>query len=1318
MRQKRMQEADSYIARHRRRRIWQRIVGGLACVVVFCTTYALILPAITMENIGCGLAEHTHTEACYTRVTTETSQEPVCSLERLNLHEHTADCFDGNGERVCGYSDFVVHEHNSSCYDENGDLWCPLPEIEAHTHDESCYAQPEGVHTHDDECYIVERGKLICTESEEDTHIHDDSCYDEAGELICGQDESEGHTHSADCYETSRKLTCGLSEDAHQHTDECYEQNKVLTYDLPTEPEEDSDAEPELVCDKEEIVLHTHKDSCFDGNGTLICGKQEVLEHIHSADCFQTVETASASDEDALTCTIPEGDGAHTHSEDCYDEAGELICSLEESGGHRHSALCYGTWELTCGKEEHTHTDACIEAELTAEEQAQVDEVIALIDALSTQEEIEETLTAFDEAGDEDSYDAYLTEVIAQVKEAHEAYEALTEAQKLKVTNAAKLMALEPLWSVQLLPETNTDPKSIYEYAGSKAGASIEITVSDPDTGAVIQPDENGVWHVNERQSYNIRMTFASTSGMEQGTYYFELPEGQTLNSTSGTLMITDRTTNQEIEIGTWSIEMVDGTPRMVFNVSEDIKNYTNITLTAITQVRFQEADEPLNVGSDIKFQVVPTDTQEGNELSKWANEIETVTNEDGTTYQRIQWRTQILVHNGAEIVGKTITDTIEDTSTHYFSSADIAAGLEIEATDPDTGVMHRWTVHAGDEGLTWTESGWTYTIPETVTCERSGDHKTEGPVTLGNRGWKYYFRYTSTVLKDGSEGYVTYKNKAIGPNGEVAEDSEHQGGTTVPDASATKTGSFNEATQSFDWEMNVTIPAAEGEKYIYYWFLSDELSLRDAGDHDITDTADAENKLIYNDALRNATVTAVIDGQTVTIPNAREATASTPYCWEVYSNSTGEGTYQVNIYGHCTCTEATCQVWKNGKCADKGYNGSYGKLNDAFCRCWCATEDVTFTFRYSVEGEQAQKIIAAYGGQGDSLRNKVTLRHKEWDETKNNWSNVTADDDRAHIPIPGTFTKTDTSNKDDKTVTSFEITMNGEKQDLSQADGGTVTIVDTMSQTLLFMPDSLQITAEDRDDKVVTLVKDTDYTVEYNNSGVKNHTVTVKLLHPGAYKYVMTYNAAVYIPTGTTDFTYSNTASVQLFGKNYSDEVQATDTAQTAAGGETYGVTLKKVTDSDQTKTLSGAVFGVYSSGGTKLTEVTTGTDGTVQVQTDTSKGIVFLPHTLYYFQEITPPEGYQLNTQKYWFWFCNQESSGCKDCPKTEEEKTFCLPASGGTVSVSNKQIPTGHELPDTGGAGTTAYATGGLIAVIGAGLLLLYKEKKRRKGESASS
>lgn len=45
-----MQKATGFLSRKRRRRAWKRVVRFLACIVVFCTVYALILPAITLET--------------------------------------------------------------------------------------------------------------------------------------------------------------------------------------------------------------------------------------------------------------------------------------------------------------------------------------------------------------------------------------------------------------------------------------------------------------------------------------------------------------------------------------------------------------------------------------------------------------------------------------------------------------------------------------------------------------------------------------------------------------------------------------------------------------------------------------------------------------------------------------------------------------------------------------------------------------------------------------------------------------------------------------------------------------------------------------------------------------------------------------------------------------------------------------------------------------------------------------------------------------------------------------------------------------------
>lgn len=317
--------AEQFHNRHRRDRIWKKLVSVLCCVVVFCTTYALILPAITMEREPvCGLAEHQHGEGCYT-------QQEVRHLacRGTGVHTHTAACADGR----CGYGDFALHTHDGSCY-EGGRLVCNLPEVKAHTHADDCYQIPtweEPGHTHTDACYTDTKGELVCgkteteghthseacygqkqvlvcAEPESDGHHHGDGCYDEAGVLICEAEESDGHHHGEACYKTETLLICGKTEaEPHQHVDTCYKQERKLTC---TEKEGPivCQGDPELVCGRQEIEAHQHSAACFDADNQWICGKREILSHTHTDDCFETVA------ESVLTCGLEE----HTHSDECY----------------------------------------------------------------------------------------------------------------------------------------------------------------------------------------------------------------------------------------------------------------------------------------------------------------------------------------------------------------------------------------------------------------------------------------------------------------------------------------------------------------------------------------------------------------------------------------------------------------------------------------------------------------------------------------------------------------------------------------------------------------------------------------------------------------------------------------------------------------------------------------------------------------------------------------------------------------------------------------------------------------------------------------
>ena len=329
----------------------------LSSIVVFCTTYALILPAITMsrETI-CGIEEHIHTEKCYQEQETVPQTVLVCSPEHARLHTHTETCYDDSGRSICGYADFVLHTHDEGCYDNSGVLVCGLPEIEAHTHDESCYAPP---HSHDASCYSLQKGALICTTPEGETHAHTDPCFASQQTLICSLEEIPAHYHTTDCYIETSVLACSLEgEPDHVHDEACYTVSR------------------ELSCGKEETDGHTHSDACYQMTDVPVCGLDEETPHTHADACYawESVLTCTQLTEEEgalpqLVCDLPEVI-PHIHDETCFDADGYCTCGLLQVEEHVHDSTCFAVKQvpaeapvLICGKEEHQHSDACYPAQ-------------------------------------------------------------------------------------------------------------------------------------------------------------------------------------------------------------------------------------------------------------------------------------------------------------------------------------------------------------------------------------------------------------------------------------------------------------------------------------------------------------------------------------------------------------------------------------------------------------------------------------------------------------------------------------------------------------------------------------------------------------------------------------------------------------------------------------------------------------------------------------------------------------------------------------------------------------------------------------------
>lgn len=271
----------------------------------------------------------------------------TCQLE---VHQHTEECKDSEGNLVCGQADYVVHVHNDDCY-KDGELVCALPQVEPHTHTEECFQEQKTLvceleesegHVHDENCYTKVQGDLICGK-EETGHQHGPECYTKVqGELICASEE-EGHEHTDECYAWTEELTCGQTEEVHEHTDECYEWKEELTCQIAegegAHKHTDECCEIEMVNTCGQLELHTHEESCYeeDENGVkrLVCGQTELLEHVHGEDCFEIIEpdvaeeSKEASEGAEETSEALESTEGTDESAEDTDETGEAVESTE-----------------------------------------------------------------------------------------------------------------------------------------------------------------------------------------------------------------------------------------------------------------------------------------------------------------------------------------------------------------------------------------------------------------------------------------------------------------------------------------------------------------------------------------------------------------------------------------------------------------------------------------------------------------------------------------------------------------------------------------------------------------------------------------------------------------------------------------------------------------------------------------------------------------------------------------------------------------------------------------------------------------------------
>lgn len=113
-------QVSLFLKQHKFNKCWKKVLLFLGVIVVFCTTYMLMLPAITLETeTVCGIEEHIHGDECYSG-----SDIPDCGFEE---HTHSDECYaekTGTPTDAEELSEAAEHIHTEECFTADGDIIC------------------------------------------------------------------------------------------------------------------------------------------------------------------------------------------------------------------------------------------------------------------------------------------------------------------------------------------------------------------------------------------------------------------------------------------------------------------------------------------------------------------------------------------------------------------------------------------------------------------------------------------------------------------------------------------------------------------------------------------------------------------------------------------------------------------------------------------------------------------------------------------------------------------------------------------------------------------------------------------------------------------------------------------------------------------------------------------------------------------------------------------------------------------------------------------------------------------------------------------